>query len=527
MNIQKATLKDGRKIEYVIVDDPPSGAMKKTYFSPDKSYVVQFFHDINDSNDPQRIARLEAILGKYNPTICEDDGGARGVTTTSADYFKKFFCWPNGIVTNPQIGIVAPAYPGNYFFIKGLFKGKEKQGKWFSSLNVRKHLPSEEKGSWINYFQICIYIARAVRRLHQAGLAHSDLSCKNILVDPTIGTATVIDIDSLVVPQLFPPEVMGTPGYIAPEVLATQHLSLNDPKRHLPCSFTDQHALAVLIYEFLLFRHPLSGPKVNSSSSAEEDELLSMGEKALFVEHPTDRSNLPNDLKIPYTILGKYLSDLFEKAFVTGLHSPNDRPSAMDWERELVKTMDILLPCNGAKCTHKWFILTPNTIKCPFCDSPYQYDSIPILKLRTERRPGQWMNDRQLNIYHNLSIFKWHVFDNIFPGAEADRNPQAYCIFHEGKWLLVNQNLSSLTYPDGNIILPNNTVELIDGARIRLSQEPHGRIADVQIFKLPYVKRIILNNSEQTKSSQVSHVGITAGQKSTQKKSRRKNKKNI
>ncbi|MEI2422567.1 lipopolysaccharide kinase InaA family protein, partial [Arthrospira platensis SPKY2] len=133
--------------------------------------------------------------------------------------------------------------------------------------------------------------ARAVRRLHNAGLAHSDLSNKNVLIDPTSGECLIIDIDSLVVPQLFPPDVLGTRGYIAPEVLSTIHLPLNDPQRKHPSTATDQHALAVLLYQYLLGRHPLEGPRTYPATSAEEQERLEMGSKALFVEHPRDISN--------------------------------------------------------------------------------------------------------------------------------------------------------------------------------------------------------------------------------------------
>ena len=36
--------------------------------------------------------------------------------------------------------------------------------------------------------------------MHAAGLAHSDLSYKNVLVDPITAKASIIDIDGLVVP---------------------------------------------------------------------------------------------------------------------------------------------------------------------------------------------------------------------------------------------------------------------------------------------------------------------------------------
>ena len=99
--------------------------------------------------------------------------------------------------------------------------------------------------------------------MHAAGLAHSDLSYKNILIDPVTGRACVIDVDGLVVPGKYPPDVVGTPDFIAPEVIQTNHLKKDDPKRYLPNIMTDRHALAVLIYMYLLYRHPLRGGLVH------------------------------------------------------------------------------------------------------------------------------------------------------------------------------------------------------------------------------------------------------------------------
>ena len=57
--------------------------------------------------------------------------------------------------------------------------------------------------------------------------------------------------------------------------------------RHQP----DLHAFAVLIYMYLLYRHPSRGGKVHDVNDEQRDESLTMGEKALFVEHPSDKSN--------------------------------------------------------------------------------------------------------------------------------------------------------------------------------------------------------------------------------------------
>ena len=75
--LTEAVLADGRKIPYVITDNPTQGGMKYTYFAPDRSYVVQFFHDPDDI-DEALVDRLTAIIGRYNPTLAETKGGARG-----------------------------------------------------------------------------------------------------------------------------------------------------------------------------------------------------------------------------------------------------------------------------------------------------------------------------------------------------------------------------------------------------------------------------------------------------------------
>ena len=172
--------------------------------------------------------------------------------------------------------------------------------------------------------------------MHMAGLSHSDLGYNNCLIDPTTGQACLIDIDGLVVPGKHPPAVIGTPDFIAPEVVMTTHLSKEDKNRKLPSRTTDLHALAVLIYMYLLYRHPLRGDRFDDQDDSQRDEEMMMGAKALFVEHPTDKSNRiksgnakPSELpwkdtdRIPYGITGPYLSALFERAFLEGLHHPS------------------------------------------------------------------------------------------------------------------------------------------------------------------------------------------------------------
>lgn len=226
-NIITVTAQDGKTYQYVDNGDPMQGGMKDVYFSPDKSYVVAFFRDKQDFNSKER---LNNIVNVFRDRIFNQPGG---------EYWKDLFCWPNNIVERDgKTGIIVPVYQQKFFFTTGYnagaaqmvsIAGKEKEGRWFASPQFRSrqfklHLDPSELGDWFKFFLINIKIARAVRRMHAAGLAHSDLSYKNVLIDPRTGSATIIDIDGLVVPGKFPPDVIGTPDFIAPEVMATKHL---------------------------------------------------------------------------------------------------------------------------------------------------------------------------------------------------------------------------------------------------------------------------------------------------------------
>lgn len=482
------TASDGTTIQFV--DEViGSGAMKDVYFSPDKKYVVGFFRN---KQDAQSKDRLQNITGIYRDKIFKQAGG---------QYWENLFCWPTKMVDwDGKVGIVCPTYHSHFFFSGGPFKGKEKEGKWFASAKLRnKFLPATEKGTWLSHYHMCIQIARAVKRLHAAGLAHSDLSYKNVLVDPVTGKASIIDIDGLVVPGKFPPDVMGTPDFVAPEVLETRNLPIGDPKKKLPSILTDRHALAVLIYMYLLYRHPLRGGRVCDLDPA-KDEELSMGSKALFVEHPTDKSNRPkvNQLapselpqgdvsKLPYTICGPYLKVLFERAFIDGLHNPNARPTADEWETALVKTTDLMQPCQNPSCEYHWFVFDNSTKpRCPFCGKEY-HGQLPVLNLYYSPNHGNFRPENyRLMVYDKQTLYMWHVNRFVTPNekiSDADKKPVGDFHFHNGRWILINRR-DDITFKDvdgDREIHKNEFVELTDGKKILLSKEDGGRLIIVQL----------------------------------------------
>ncbi len=493
--ISVTSIISGKTYQYVDTGEPMRGGMKDVFFSPDKTYVVAFYRDVQDYNSKER---LKKIVTQYYESFFNKEGGA---------YYKDLYCWPTDVIElNKLIGLIVPVYNKNFFFAKGyaandLIKGKEKEGKWFGSAKFRNkqfalRLDDSELGNWLSYFQICVNISRGVKRLHAAGLAHSDLSYKNVLIDPVSKSAAIIDIDGLVVPGLFPPDVIGTADFIAPEVLSSKHLKKDDPNRKLPNRLTDLHALAVMIYLYLLYRHPLKGGKVHDMD-AETDDLLSMGEKALFIEHPTDASNRPkiaqvnpkelpwaDVTKIPYSVTGPYLKELFDAAFINGLHNPNLRPTADQWEQALLKTTDLMQPCSNSSCEQKWYVFdNTNKPKCPFCGTAH-VGTLPVLDLYYQFKPAVWKPENQrLMVYSNQYVFQWHVNRNIVRNEKLtaeQKVPVGYFTFHNGKWVLVNQRLTSLKDLTEDKEIPVGTmVEITDGKKLLLSRDEGGRIVIV------------------------------------------------
>jgi len=494
------SLATGKSYQYDPAKHAGSGGMKDVYFSPDRSYVVQIFKDRQDANS---LERLQNIVGKYRENIFSQAGG---------DFWETVYCWPTDIVTIPTTGqtaLIAPCYRKEFFFQYGStnndmlgIKGRDKEGKWFATSHHRaKFIDPRELGSWRNYLGLCVKISRAVKRLHAAGLAHSDLSYRNVLIDPLTASASVIDIDGLVVPQRFPPDVVGTPDFIAPEVLRTLSLDITDPKRALPCIETDRHALAVLIYMYLLYRHPLRGGKIHHPDPS-RDEELHMGELALFVEHPSDKSNRPRiadcrptDLpyadpeKIPASACGPYLHELFQKAFIDGLHQPHLRPSANDWETALVKTVDLLQPCSNPKCAQQWYVFDNSTKPaCPFCRTAYK-GLLPVLNLYSRRKSSDPFrpDNHRLMVYTDQYLYPWHVNRLIAPNEKltADqKKPVGYFVLHNGQWWFVNQTLTGLKDVTNKADIPlGGKVELTDGLQLLLSPEDNCRLVQVQMVQ--------------------------------------------
>jgi hypothetical protein len=183
---------------------------------------------------------------------------------------------------------------------------------------------------------------------------------------------------------------------------------------------------------------------------------------------------------------------LFERAFIDGLHSPNLRPSADEWETALVKTVDLVQPCVNPTCDHKWFVFDNSLLPtCPFCSTAYK-GLLPVLNLYSSDGKGNFRpENHRLMVYSSgtvgFSLYPWHVSRKIVPNEQLTSDQKkrvGYFSFYQGKWLLVNETLAGMKDVDlNNPIVPGTAIELKDGQKILLSPEDGGRLIHVQMVK--------------------------------------------
>lgn len=420
----EVTFSDGTREHY---EDQPfaKGAQGSIYRSQDKRFVVKLLEP--RACTPERQRQLDAIIGQYN-------------VVQNSPYWDELFTWPQKRAVSPSMGVRTRYVTGltrlDYYFFPGSFQ----------------RLPPEQKGWWIGRVAVAIKLARAVERLSNAGLCHSDLSEKNVMVDSFDGRMVILDCDSLVVPGVLPAEVLGTPEYMAPELASRKTLE--------PSVVTDRHALAVLLYRWLLYRHPLIGPKKHSPDSSLDDQLA-LGERALFIEHPTDFSNRPRNLQLTTDILTPRLRELFRLAFVDALHTPTKRPLPNAWEEALVELFDHIIPCSNTSGCEQRFFVAPEAgpLRCPLCKTYVDFPAqIPYLKLRSPRHirgayqyEDEGLFPRYVVGWAERPLYLWHANPAVKAapgplGQPPDSRPCAFIRFDASQrvWYLDNLALPQL-----------------------------------------------------------------------------------
>ncbi|HVO44577.1 MAG TPA: hypothetical protein VMT34_18250, partial [Aggregatilineales bacterium] len=363
---------------------------------------------------------------------------------------------------------------------------------WWIMARAVRRLPPEMRGNWLDRVYVAVNMARIAWQLHGYGLAHSDFSGDNFLANVAKQRVVLIDLDSLVVPGVLPPEMLGTGEYMAPEIVIG-HMRGDTSIR--PSIETDRHALAVLIYQLLLMRHPLRGPKQHDPDP-EKDDLLMFGEQALYTEDPVDTSNRPADPFRGAWLLGDEVEGMLREAFTVGLRNPTRRPVAAEWGDALMRMADQVIPCPNEACDGKAFVLLRDKpAQCPWCGTPVTRPArVPILRLYYGGgQAGHFQTDKGRVVgWPGRTLHRWHTYT----GAEyAERNSStseerralAEFQFSAGNWRLVNHAIPDLRVAGGGLIQHigmDDSVRLEHGQQLILGSDGAARLASVTMQRL-------------------------------------------
>ena len=173
----------------------------------------------------------------------------------------------------------------------------------------------------------------------------------------------MIDIDNLYIAGRGNSAVLGTPRYIAPEIIRGDHT---------PDVLSDNYSLAVLLFELLRVGHPYISDDVLEGTP--EDEERACSGEGEYVTESNSTNMLPEE-----AVFTKKLSELFARCFVDGKKNRLSRPSPRAFEFALMEASNKIILCSHCGAWH-YARRDPSANKflCPWCEE--------------ESKPRAWLN---------------------------------------------------------------------------------------------------------------------------------------
>jgi eukaryotic-like serine/threonine-protein kinase len=309
-------------------------------------------------------------------------------------------------------------------------------------------------------------LAHSFLQLHSRGLCYRDISFGNVFFDPESGEIAVCDNDNVAVDGDAAGGVLGTPRFMAPEVVR------GDAS---PSTQTDLFSLAVLLFYMFMVHHPLEGRRELAIHSFDLPAMTRLyGTHPLFVFDPVDRSNEPvpgfhDNVLRSWPIYPQFLRDLFTRAFSDGIRDPaHGRVRESEWRAAMVRLRDSILYCRycGAEnffCSSASPHAQSTSVACWACG----------LALPGPLRLHIGHNIVMLN--HDTRLYPHHVDgqaanDFSAPVAEVARHPR-----NPDVWGLRNVSRDAWSWTSRadlspSPVAPGSAVTLVPGLRINFGR---------------------------------------------------------
>ena len=359
------------------------------------------------------------------------------------------FLWPMELASAqgvPGFGYVMPLRDPHYKGIVDLMKRRIEPG--FRALTTAG-----------------LELSHSYLQLHAEGLCYRDISFGNVFFDPDTGDVLICDNDNVAVDDEAEGGVLGTPRFMAPEVVRGDAL---------PSTQTDLFSLAVLLFYMFMVHHPLEGRRELEIHCLDLPAMTKLyGTDPLFIFDPDDDSNGPvpgyhDNVLAFWPIYPRFLRELFTHAFTEGIRDPqNGRVRESEWRAAMVRLRDSIVYC--AHCGAESFYDADE-----LRDSGGKPGSCWSCRVEVQLPPRIRIGNGIVMLNHDTQLFPHHVddqrlYDFSQPVAAVTQHPQDPSI-----WGL--KNLSGekwvITTADGAIqdVGPGRSVRLAVGVKVNFGK---------------------------------------------------------
>jgi eukaryotic-like serine/threonine-protein kinase len=188
-------------------------------------------------------------------------------------------------------------------------------------------------------------LAHSFLELHTQGLCYRDISFGNVFFNPDDGDVLICDNDNVTIDGAQHSGVLGTPRFMAPEVVRGDAL---------PSTQTDLYSLAVLLFYMFMMHHPLEGKREAAIHALDLPAMTRLyGTQPVFIFDPRDESNRPvrglhDNAILFWKLYPQFLRDLFTRAFTDGLRDIHGRVRESEWRAAMARLRDSIFTC--AQC---------------------------------------------------------------------------------------------------------------------------------------------------------------------------------
>lgn len=234
----------------------------------------------------------------------------------------------------------------------------------FESLTKYISIPKEEsmqeewqrKYDLHRRYRVIAHLFERLEKIHIDGLVFSDLSPNNIMVSmKSDDSIRIIDTDNMRTKANPFANVLGTPGFIAPELykITEQTHALTEEEKgnvdsvYLLSEESDVYSAAVIAFELLTLNHPFKGVKAVGDDTTPEDELDAEKGKFDYILKPGTGNYCEGNIFVDKfnEITTPEIRDLFMRTFVDGRDNPLRRPSANEFKREFQRARGLIFKC--------------------------------------------------------------------------------------------------------------------------------------------------------------------------------------